>query len=105
MADFVSEVKSTTTAGDSSGYPAIPKIKIKFASYSSDTKERIKKPKIVKQEVEQSQSGGSGGVGCGSKGQCQTCHQCRQSIYSNKGTFEVKIGKERLKCSRCTRFW
>ncbi len=41
----------------------------------------------------------------GSKGQSQSCHQCRQSIYSHKGVSEVKYGKERLRCSKCTRFW
>ena len=39
------------------------------------------------------------------KGQSQSCHQCRQSIHSSKGVFEVKSGKERLKCSQCTRYW
>lgn len=39
------------------------------------------------------------------RGQSQSCHQCRQSIHSSKGVSEVKQGKERLKCSRCTRFW
>lgn len=38
-------------------------------------------------------------------GQSQSCHQCRQSIHSNKGVSEVKSGRERLKCSTCTRFW
>lgn len=39
------------------------------------------------------------------RGQSQSCHQCRQSIHSNKGVSEVKSGRERLKCSTCTRFW
>ncbi|CAI8033468.1 Cell division cycle-associated 7-like protein [Geodia barretti] len=42
------------------------------------------------------------GVG---RGQSQSCHQCRQSIHSNKGVSEVKSGRERIKCSTCTRFW
>ena len=41
----------------------------------------------------------------GPRGCSQTCHQCRQSIYSNKGVSEVKSGLGRLKCSKCTRFW
>ena len=39
------------------------------------------------------------------RGQSQSCHQCRQSIHSNKGVSEVKSGRERIKCSTCTRFW
>ena len=39
------------------------------------------------------------------RGQSQSCHQCRQSIHSSKGVSEVKSGKERLRCSTCTRFW
>ena len=39
------------------------------------------------------------------RGQSQSCHQCRQSIHSSKGVSEVKSGRERLKCSTCTRFW
>ena len=39
------------------------------------------------------------------RGQSQSCHQCRQSIHSSKGVSEVKSGRERIKCSTCTRFW
>ena len=105
MAASVSEVKSSTTSGCSDSYPAIPKIKIKFEGYSPDSKERVKRPKIVRTEVKQP----AVSVGPGSKGQCLTCHQCRQSVYSNKGTLELKVdvksGKQRLKCSKCTRYW
>lgn len=41
----------------------------------------------------------------GVRGQSQSCHQCRQSIHSSKGVSEVKSGRERLKCSNCTRYW
>ena len=50
----------------------------------------------------QAQSAGNGG---GVRGQSQSCHQCRQSIHSSKGVSEVKSGRERLKCSQCTRYW
>lgn len=43
--------------------------------------------------------------GGGVRGQSQSCHQCRQSIHSSKGVSEVKSGRERLKCSQCTRYW
>jgi hypothetical protein len=51
------------------------------------------------------QAPASGGNGGGSRGQSQSCHQCRQSIHSSKGVSEVKSGRERLKCSQCTRYW
>ena len=44
-------------------------------------------------------------AGSGRKGSSQSCHQCRQSIFSSKGLAEVQRGKERTKCSTCTRFW
>lgn len=44
-------------------------------------------------------------AGGGVRGQSQSCHQCRQSIHSSKGVSEVKSGRERLKCSKCTRYW
>ena len=47
------------------------------------------------------QPAGNGGV----RGQSQSCHQCRQSIHSSKGVSEVKSGRERLKCSQCTKHW
>ena len=47
----------------------------------------------------------AGNGGGGTRGQSQSCHQCRQSIHSSKGVSEVKSGRERLKCSRCTRYW
>ena len=46
-----------------------------------------------------------GANGGGVRGQSQSCHQCRQSIHSSKGVSEVKSGRERLKCSKCTRYW
>lgn len=105
MAASVGEVKSSAAGGGSVKYPAIPKIKIKFEGYSEDNKEHVKRPKIVRTEAKQP----SGSVGSGSKGQCLTCHQCRQSVYTNKGTLELKVdvkpGKLRLKCSKCTRYW
>ena len=39
------------------------------------------------------------------RGQSKSCHQCRQSIFSEKGVCEVKQGQLRVKCSQCTRFW
>lgn len=50
-------------------------------------------------------SGKGGGGSAGVRGQSQSCHQCRQSIHSSKGVSEVKSGRERLKCSQCTRYW
>ncbi|MCG8622643.1 MAG: hypothetical protein MJE68_11695 [Proteobacteria bacterium] len=47
----------------------------------------------------------AGNGGGGTRGQSQSCHQCRQSIHSSKGVSEVKSGRERLKCSQCTRYW
>ena len=57
--------------------------------------------KAAGQPRPQAQAGNGGGV----RGQSQSCHQCRQSIHSNKGVSEVKSGRERLKCSQCTRYW
>jgi len=105
MATSVSEMSAAVPGSPSSKYPAIPKIKIKFEGYSPDGSERVKRPKIVRAEVKQKTSS----MVAGYKGQCLTCHQCRQSVYSNKGTLElkpdVKSGKQRLKCSQCTRYW
>ena len=58
------------------------------------------KNKSTKKVAGQSQAS-TGGV----RGQSQSCHQCRQSIHSSKGVSEVKSGRERLKCSQCTRYW
>ena len=105
MAASVSEMSAAVPVNSSSKYPAIPKIKIKFEGYSPDGSERVKRPKIVRAEEKQKTSSAVTGY----KGQCLTCHQCRQSVYSNKGTLELKLdvksGKQRLKCSQCTRFW
>lgn len=54
-----------------------------------------------KKRKKEAAQAGSGGV----RGQSQSCHQCRQSIHSSKGVSEVKSGRERLKCSQCTRYW
>lgn len=106
MAASVSGVKSAVSNNGSKNYPSIPKIKIKFEGYSPDGTERVKRPKIVRTEEKQHRPAS---VVPGSKGQCLTCHQCRQSVYSNKGTLELKVdsksGKKRLKCSKCTRYW
>jgi len=71
----------------------------------------------VTKKKQASKAGGNGGKpskskgageknkGEGPRGQSQSCHQCRQSIHSSKGVSEVKSGKERLKCSTCTRYW
>ena len=60
-----------------------------------------KKKSTKKAAGPQAQAGNGGGV----RGQSQSCHQCRQSIHSSKGVSEVKSGRERLKCSQCTRYW
>ena len=72
-------------------------------------KERAKKsPKIDGQKKNKSskkEAASGAGSGGGVRGQSQSCHQCRQSIHSSKGVSEVKSGRERLKCSKCTRYW
>ena len=62
------------------------------------TKDKSKKKEAVSTSQQPS-------AGCGVRGQSQSCHQCRQSIHSSKGVSEVKSGRERLKCSKCTRYW
>ena len=63
-----------------------------------------KSPKVAGQKKNKGVKKEAGG-GSGVRGQSQSCHQCRQSIHSSKGVSEVKSGRERLKCSRCTRYW
>ena len=66
------------------------------------------KKKTTKKAVGQPSALGApvaGNGGGGTRGQSQSCHQCRQSIHSSKGVSEVKSGRERLKCSQCTRYW
>ena len=104
MEGSVAGVKSALTAGNSSGLPAIPPIKLLKYSTCDSHGRTVKKAKIVRQDGEKGKNI-SGYVVHGYKGQCRTCHQCRQSLYSNKGINETKPPKERLKCSQCTRFW
>ena len=92
----------------------MPAVKDSKASPTKDTKAKEKKPpkqsrkggKPKKEDLKSSGGGKKetqrGGAG---RGLSQSCHQCRQSIHSSKGVSEVKSGKERLKCSQCTRYW
>ena len=63
------------------------------------------KKKTAKKAAGQPRPQAPAANGGGVRGQSQSCHQCRQSIHSSKGVSEVKSGRERLKCSQCTRYW
>ena len=73
--------------------------KKKKTAKKKQTSSKVDKPKVAGEKKK------GGGTSEGLRGQSQSCHQCRQSIHSSKGISEVKSGKERLKCSTCTRFW
>ena len=79
------------------------------AEASKAKKKKTVKRKQASSKADKPKAAGEGKKGGatseGFRGQSQSCHQCRQSIHSSKGISEVKSGKERLKCSTCTRFW